>query len=665
MSTKTYFKRIALVVVASLGFGAMSTATSFAAIPTATASVALSASSGSAIAGETTTAVTVTVQFTPTATTDTVTVLALAPTSATVADAATTGSNLRITTDSSNATIAYTGASGDSKTVTITPTTANAVTRVVLTYTIRAVSTAGTFGYTLQARLGSDQSIIQSALYTLTVSAVDASASATKSNLWLNQAMASGTMYVRTDSTSANLRVSAGQQPDLSLATPVVVAYIAGEFRNAAGDSVNATTGGNVNGTITVKITSGPGFLSKNSAANTNLRQVDIARGDSVSVWSDGASGITEITGYIGTTALTDAPDTLTFYGKATSLVATANAVTTNGWNLSSAVADSVTSGNDVLTFIAKDINGITVPSASQNRNSKFFIHSSDTKVVRATNSATLGYGECTAPSTAADIVAGKWYCDVWVIDSGTVTLTVADSFTVASSLYTANVITVTIAGAPWTGSYSFSKLGSATASTVYNTGENVMLTVTCKDRAGRTCGQPTTTGVAHTAMFTWPAPGDQNKQFIMGASGDNATGTVSTGTATFQTMKTYLASGSTFMGGTETAVVTMPLTEGDVNILVYTNYESSTVKTDLSTTLTINAAAANAAGDKASAAQAAADAATDAALEAIDAANAATDAANLAAEAADAATVAAEEARDAADAATAAVELSQQRWQP
>lgn len=53
----------------------------------------------------------------------------------------------------------------------------------------------------------------------------------------------------------------------------------------------------------------------------------------------------------------------------------------------------------------------------------------------------------------------------------------------------------------------------------------------------------------------------------------------------------------------------------------------------------------------------AALDAALDAANEAIDAANAATDAANLAAEAADAATVAAEEARDAADAATAAVE--------
>jgi hypothetical protein len=56
-------------------------------------------------------------------------------------------------------------------------------------------------------------------------------------------------------------------------------------------------------------------------------------------------------------------------------------------------------------------------------------------------------------------------------------------------------------------------------------------------------------------------------------------------------------------------------------------------------------------------AATAAANAASDAAAEAIDAANAATDAANLAAEAADAATVAAEEARDAADAATAAVE--------
>jgi hypothetical protein len=207
---------------------------------------------------------------------------------------------------------------------------------------------------------------------------------------------------------------------------------------------------------------------------------------------------------------------------------------------------------------------------------------------------------------------------------------------TIASSLYKSNEISVTVAGAAYKGTVSFAKYA-------VQAGENVMMTITCVDRAGRACGQPTTSAVAYSTLFN--PGGTQTKQFIGGVS----TGSdVSTGTATFTTVYNW-AAGSVFMGGTETALVTMPLTAGDVVISLTTGGTTDLLPVVIPTLVVTNA--------DVTAATASADAATDAAAEAIDAANAATDAANLAAEAADAATVAAEEARDAADAATAAVE--------
>jgi len=591
-------------------------------------------------------------------------VTAVAPTSPSGApsDDNLNGSNLRITTDSANATIVGYATTSDSNTVTVKTSTANSLTKVVFTYTVRKMTTAGSFGYTLQMLQGSTRAVLASQLYTVTVAASDSSASAATSLLYFNQAQiaagATGSIlparpYIWADSTTP---ISAGQNADLTLMTPTQVGYIMANFKNAAGDSVVSTNSGiNVNGTITLKITSGPGFFGRGGdTAGALVRQINLTRGDSAVVYNDGSSGVSTITGYIGGVPLTQAAKTITFYGKATSLVATANAVTSNGWNLSYQGTDTTTSGVGIVTFLAKDAAGIAVPSASQNTKSALYLISSDTKVVRGIGTLNA-YSACTAPSSATDVAAGKWSCDVNVIDSGTVTLTVADSWTVASSPASSNAVSVTVAGAPYTGDFSFSAIGSSTAKTSFNTGDNALVTITCKDRAGRTCGQSSASGAAITSMFTWPTL-DQTKQFWMGAT-ISTTGGVSTGTTTLTTLKSFLTANAAFFGGTETAVVTMPLTAGDLTINAYTNYDSSTQFVNVTKTLTINDAAADAAGAKATNAQAAADAATDAALQAIDAANAATDAANLAAEAADAATVAAQEAKDAADAATAAVE--------
>jgi hypothetical protein len=256
--------------------------------------------------------------------------------------------------------------------------------------------------------------------------------------------------------------------------------------------------------------------------------------------------------------------------------------------------------------------------------------------VVRGLASATLGYGTCNAPATTADETAGKWDCDMYVIDSGTVTLTVSDSSTLASSLYKSNEISVTVAGAAYKGTVSFAKYA-------VQAGENVLMTMTCVDRAGRACGQTSLTAVGYSTLFN--TGGTQTKQFI---GGTNISSTLPpVGTATFTTIYDWATAG-TFMGGTDTNMVTMPLTAGDVVITITTGGVDR-LPVEIPTLVVTNA--------DVTAATASADAATDAAAEAIDAANAATDAANLAAEAADAATVAAEEARDAADAATAAVE--------
>jgi len=449
---------------------------------------------------------------------------------------------------------------------------------------------------------------------------------------------------------------------------------------------------------VTIKITSGPGMLLKGSSDFS--RQVQISRGETVYLRNDGAAGKTTIQGYLSGLPITQSPISVDFYGKATKFVASANAVTASGYNLSFRAlshSDTVTSGNDILSFIATDAMGLAVSSPSQNVAGVFYVNTSDTKVVRSTSSATDNKATCTISSSASEASAGKYYCDMYVIDSGTVTLTVMDSETVAKSTYTSNAISVTIAGPAVAGTIGFAKLGTTctpglTATGTFEPGESVIMCLTAKDGLGRNAGQTATTGKAHDP-FSWSIPNGnvpQDKPFWIGGSSVSSTGAVTTGATTLTTVNEFLTSSSTFVDGVETVVVYMPTTSGDINIKGVTgSTAAATADTNIAVTATLKvtggaaqaaadaataaakaaeaaavAAAQKAAADAVAAAKAAeaaavaeAQAAFDAASEAIDAANAATDAANLAAEAADAATVAAEEARDAADAATAAVE--------
>jgi hypothetical protein len=219
--------------------------------------------------------------------------------------------------------------------------------------------------------------------------------------------------------------------------------------------------------------------------------------------------------------------------------------------------------------------------------------------------------------------------------DTGTATITLRDSWTVAASTWTSNEVVVDVRGS------TIVKLTVAFDKATYSPGERAVITYTATDAANKAVATAALTGLTPLSNQTMS---DVTTASITGTnSGASPYGVLGTGFRGF--MDT----------GIETRVVTMPTFGGKVTLTnTFATFGSTTGER---TTVTAEATVVDPNSTAIAGSTAAAEAATDAAAEAIDAANAATDAANLAAEAADAATVAAEEARDAADAATAAVE--------
>lgn len=223
--------------------------------------------------------------------------------------------------------------------------------------------------------------------------------------------------------------------------------------------------------------------------------------------------------------------------------------------------------------------------------------------------------------------------CDITITDSGTVSIQIGDSYTVATSVAVSAAVSLKVAGGAWTGTLAYDK-------STYAPGEKAIITLTAKDYTG-----VDVVNGAHT-LFAAPSTGSYWGTMVPTFSSAGA----------FTSVEALLAA-TTFVSGVDTAVVYMPTVAGTYTWSATTNGVDKKAVTASFTVVDPTATAIAAAKD-------ASDAATDAALEATDAAYAATDAANIAAEAADAATAAAEAATEAAnaakesaDAATAAVE--------
>jgi hypothetical protein len=430
---------------------------------------------------------------------------------------------------------------------------------------------------------------------------------------------------------------SAGKNVTSGAISYTASAYIIANAKNSLGETTTAA-GTNIcagaSCTITATVTNGPGLVANANVSapypKTTTFTVDnslstAAATETLIVYSDGTAGVSTITFYnsagtqIGSTSVTF-----------TGAPASATSV-----SLSDTTVALSSSNNAKVRAVIKDSAGSVIKTGT------VYVFASDTNVVRS------GAGSSTAAQytpvagarghgvacTDGYVTAGYWECNLTINDTGTASITLSDSWTVAASSWTSSGVTVTgIGNSAASFAVSFDKAS-------YAAGEQAIITITAKDLAGR--------AASNSAAFT-------SATSNMSLGNTIAGGTQASGTAATAAWVGYVDRGTET--GIETRIVFMPTSSGTLKYTIkYTPASLDPLQQPVEVSAT--AVITNPAETAANAATAAADAATDAANEAIDAANAATDAANIAAEAADAATVAAEEARDAADAATAAVE--------
>jgi hypothetical protein len=506
--------------------------------------------------------------------------------------------------------------------------------RSVISVKAEQFPAAGTYTYTIYATgNGGASDVIAGTSTTWTVTATAPATNATGG---------SAIVFISSDAVTAsynrNKFYASGTDSAIvatkGLATaPTVVGYAFLNLKNAAGDTRVASGSGflPVQDSVTVTV-SGPGLVSVSAAGASSAKSVtmsvtnsregtanQIYGAETLSILSDGTAGTMTITFSKGSTTL--ATKTVSFFGDPGSAV---------GVSLS----DTYTSlAGTPVTLSARVFDGASGAGNALTAGT-LYVFSSDTKIAGSVPTTAV-FGQtghrCTTFTTAVASTA-RLSCPITLTDTGVVTLTVGDSWTVAASTFTSTAVELTVTG---------NTIASATVSfdkATYAPGERGVITITTKDVAGLVNASGAT-GTLAAVYSSYTLTGSTSLPYRGTSTSDNTYGTA---------MSRYMDT------GVETRVVTMPSIGAD---LTYTIEVPGFGTGVLPTKVTATAKVVDPNATAIAASQAAADAATDAAAEAIDAANAATDAANLAAEAADAATVAAEEARDAADAATAAVE--------
>jgi len=603
MSTKTTFKRIALVAVAALGLGVLSVVPSQATVSglTLTAGAAGSASnSAEGFTSDSSTAATFTLSGLLDTPGDTVTVAfvtkaTIAATTATPrlyffdTTTPTTGTQV----DSHTALTTAFNAAGSGKSVTgatesvgrgLVENTIFRITTAAPSYVgakfgiqldSTTVRSAGTHTYTVVVKSYSAGSTVV-ATQTLDVSIVVAAA--TTAATTVNAANSFARLNASASVTTAGVD-DAIQAVSTASATPAGYVYVGvrntANATNAAQDSVTATI-------------TGAGILKLGSVTGSSFKVA--ATGDQeFSILPDGRAGVATIT--ITTNGGSYSPKTVVFYAKAAKTITAAVAHPTL----------KIGANTEAVSVTAVDATGIDWRGTAY--------------IVASAAADALVAGSATTPvQCAAWNATDGILCPVTAIAAGTAKLKVIDASTVALATATSNEITV--------------KVSSATANTVkiafdkatYAPFEKAKITVTPVDVAGNMVATNTWSNLFATGGIT----------STIGFSANSDTLTAVALTSDPET-------------GSVEYTVYMPAASGDVTI-------SATGGTSLPAAGQVKVSAT------ASIVNASVDAATDAANEATDAANAATDAALAAADAADAATAAAQDASDAVAALSATV---------
>ena len=592
MSTKTTFKRVALVAVAALGLGVMSVAPSSATVINLTATTvngtATTATSDSTTAGS------MRITFTGTAATDSVTVTSYISSQPSTTSLTGTSVVVRLV-DTSTSTVATTAKPAGGSALAIEGTS---VVRGDSTTVVVGTSSTGTnsanLGYFMldAAALAAGTYVITSVITPYSDGAIGTpvtrnlsivvSATAAQS-LVANAGNSTATLNNGTDGSVATAGIDDAVSA-LATASTTEKATIRVILKNASNQAV-------ANESVTVTVT-GPGLVGLSGGTfgkSVVLNYTPGASGTDIDVRSDGTAGTASIA--LSTPSVSFAAKTVTFYAAAASTItAVVNKPTI-----------AVGSTTAVVYAQAKDANGIAWGGTA-------YIYASTAADALIAGSATTPVA-CTYVS-ADDVHA----CPVSGTTAGTAKLKVIDAATVALATATSNEVSVRVStGVPTTVKLAFDKA-------TYAPGEKAQIQVLPNDAAGLTLAERTISNIFATGGIS------SSTAFSSGSD---------TLTATFANVAGATSASAGTVVAHQVYTVYMPMSSGTVTI-------SATGSTGLAAVGRVAVSAS------AEVVNTSVDAATDAANEATDAANAATDAALASADAADAATAAAQDASDA-----------------
>ena len=542
MSTTTNFKRIALVAVAALGTGLLSSAPSQAVvIPTTIEITATDSTTTTLATADSSTAATVGVKFLGTVynsqlTADSVTV-AITPKSwpSTVASAPTAYLNVVDTTGStSNTRIVLTGGTPDNKTYVgagdfmgstdsgtasrFSIGAANAYASVNYRLFMSTVPTqAGTYTYTVTVTPFDSTTINTANIKTKDVSFVVAAPATAAAPSTSTAVINSGSSFTSSATGDSTVAVSATASTTAKAVIRVTLKDVDGAQANIAESvvvttnlgSLSSGTGGPVGKSLTLKYT---------ASSSSSL---------DIGVYSDGTAGVATIN--ISTASVTFAAKSVTFYSTTAAKIAATQIAPTL----------SIGSNSNVVLGKATDANGAVVVANALGA-AGVYAYSSNTAVVSDSGTA------CTYSAAL-----GQHTCALTGVSAGTATITLRNSATAgaASTVSSTEVITVTVSTAsPATLQMAFNK-------TSYAPGEKGYLTIWANDSTGKPVGPQTlsnlisSTGISRANSFS---------------------GTEPTWTATSYTLASQsLLLGNSITSAAPVAVLTvyMPTTGGTVSV--------------------------------------------------------------------------------------------------
>jgi hypothetical protein len=532
MSTTTNFKRIALVAVAALGLGVLTSVPSSAAINGDT--VTLSAASAAQTTAETYTATsaTVTVSFLPTAIGDSMTITAsltgfpATNTALPILQLLETASALVETTSMRRSVVNDTWTANTSPAVRAIA--ANTITTAKFAVYLQGASNAAPTvagAYTVKitpATVGLSGAINATAV-TLTINvsvaaALDTTASAATTTAYL-QSGGSANSGITADSVVSGVRTAGTKAGFLWIGQ-----------KNAAG----AASAESLTVAITGSGTLGFGTAGGLSTTGASGRSLLVKAADTVTIFSDGTSGkgTITVTGSVSGTLL--ATKTVNFYGPAASLVGSVNtailAVGANSFAASVVAKDSA--GSNMVSLIDETL----------------YAFSSDTTI------ATVGTVGTYAVESATVTVTG--------VKAGTATITFGNASTLAASTIKSTPVTVRV------GSTAVASVTVAFDKATYVPGEKATITISLKDSTGQL--------VVPGTYELWAATYGLN--FAKGFSAGTGPATTETAVAT------------SALTGLKTYTVYMPVTAGTVTL---TGTLAKTLDADYAPVGTLKTAAA------------------------------------------------------------------------